>query len=153
MLAEELGHYWQTSKTAPDAWLDKAEGMIEGHGGTVLSRGHGKAEGKEAYMLAFELEGQAYKVVWPVLDSRRNKRAARIQAATLLHHDIKSKIVTAKVLGNRTAFFQYLVLSDGRTTAEVADPELMHMLPDLNRPLLAGGDVVNGEWTMAQDAP
>ncbi len=63
MLAEELGHYWQTSKTSPDTWLDKAEVLVEGHGGTVLSRGYGKSEGREAYMLAFKLEGQAYKIV------------------------------------------------------------------------------------------
>ena len=146
MLAEELGHYWQTSKTAPDIWLDKTEGMIEVHGGVVLSRGHGKAEGREAYMLAFELEGRPYKIIWPVLGSKRSERSARIQAATLLHHDVKSKIVAAKVLGNRTAFFQYLILADGRTTAEVADPELLDMLPDLNRPLLTNGDVIDAEW-------
>ncbi len=55
MLAEELGHYRQTSQASPDSWLDKTEKLIEGHGGKVLSRGYGKAEGRAAYMLGFEL--------------------------------------------------------------------------------------------------
>jgi len=136
VLAEELGHYRQTSQASPDSWLDKTEKLIEGHGGKVLSRGYGKAEGRAAYMLGFELEGSRYRIVWPVLPTKKSEQAARIQAATLMYHDVKAKIVSSLVLGNRVAFFQYLMLADGRTTSEVADDELAFVLPDLNLPLL-----------------
>jgi len=147
VLAEELGHYYMTSKSLPDDWLDKTEKLIEGHGGRVLSRGYGKAEGRAAYMLGFELDGQRYKIVWPVLPTKKGEQAARIQAATLMYHDVKAKIVSAEVIGNWQAFFQYLMLPDGRTTAEVVDAELALVLPDLNAPLLAAGDVMDGEYT------
>jgi len=139
ILAEEIGHYYMTSKSSPDDWLDKIEKLIQEHGGTVLRRAFGKDENRAAYMLGFELDGQHYKVVWPVLSTKKSEQAARIQAATLMYHDIKAKILTAKVLGNRVAFFQYLMLSDGRTTAQVADEELAFVLPDINMPLLTGG--------------
>lgn len=144
MLAEELGHYYMTSRSSPDDWLDKTEKLIEGHGGRILSRGYGKVDGRAAYMLGFELEGNRYKIVWPVLATKKNEQAARIQAVTLMHHDVKAKIVSALVLGNRVAFFQYLMLPDGRTTAEIADDELALVLPDLNLPLLTSGDVTDG---------
>lgn len=143
--AKDLGHFWMTSKTSPDAWLDKTEGLIGKHGGEVLSRGYGKAGGREAYMLTFRLEGNTFKVVWPVLPTQHAAQAARIQAATLLYHDVKSKIVTAKVFGTRAAFLQYLVLPGGRTAAELADTELTSVLPDLNAPLLLAGDVRGAE--------
>jgi hypothetical protein len=138
--AEDLGHYYMTSKSSPDSWLDKAEALIRGHGGKVLARAFSQAEGRAAYLLGFELEGQRYKIVWPVLSTKKSIEAARVQAVTLMYHDIKARILTAKVLGNRVAFFAYLLLPDGRTTAQVADPELATTLPDLNRPLLGPGN-------------
>ena len=60
-----------------------------------------------------------------------NERSARIQAATLLFHDVKAKSITAKVLGFRAAFFSYLALPDGRTMAEMATPELVGAFPKL----------------------
>lgn len=147
MLAEEVGHCWKTSRTSPDTWFGRTEKLLEKHGGRILSSGYGRADGREAYMLSFGLEGRVYKIMWPVLESKSNDQsAARIQAVTLMHHDVKARIVTGLVLGLRVAFFQFLTLPDGRTMAEVADPELMDMLPDLRRPLLVGGDVVDAEW-------
>ncbi len=137
--AEDLGHYYMTSKSSPDSWLDKTEELIRGHGGKILARAFSQAEGRAAYLLGFELQGERYKVVWPVLPTKRSAEAARVQAVTLMHHHIKSLIMAAKVLGNRTAFFAHLLLPDGRTTAQVADAELAATLPDLNRPLLGSG--------------
>ena len=83
-------------------------------------------------MLAFEIEGERYKVVWPVLVTQSgNEKAARIQAATMLYHDVKAKCISAAVLGVRSAFFSYLMLPDGRSAAELATPELDEMLPNL----------------------
>lgn len=141
MLAEEVGNYWMTSKSSPDDWLDKTEKLIEGHGGRVLVRSYGKGEGSSAYLLGFVLDGRRYKIVWPVLPTKKSEQAARIQAATMMYHDVKAKIMAASVLGNRVAFFQYLMLPDGRTTVEVSDPELAVVLPDVNMPLLTSGDI------------
>ena len=99
--------------------------------------------GRSAFMLAFKIDDEQFKVVWPVLPSKSgNERAARIQAATMLYHDVKARCVSAKVLGPRAAFFNYLVLPDGRTTVEAASPELVDMLPalfDRSAKLLAAG--------------
>jgi hypothetical protein len=34
MYAEEVGHYWKTSRTSADAWIAKAVKQIEACGGT-----------------------------------------------------------------------------------------------------------------------
>jgi hypothetical protein len=136
-----------TSKSSPDSWLDKAEQLIRGHGGKVLSRAYGSTAEGAAYLLAFEYGGDRYKIVWPVLPTRRSPEAARIQATTLMFHDIKAKLLSGKVIGFRPAFFSYLMLPDGRVTTEVAMPDLAATLPDVNRPLLpAGDDALEGEW-------
>ena len=127
-------NYWKTSKTSPDVWLEKARRVIEGLGGVVTGEAFGRdAAGRSAYMLAFEIEGHAFRIVWPVLPVRnpRDERAARIQAATMLYHDVKARCLSAAVLGARTAFFAYLVLPDGRRAAEVAAPELAALTPRL----------------------
>ena len=49
----------------------------------------------------------------------------------MLYHDIKAKAVAAKVHGARAAFFQYLLLPDGRTAAQAAAPELTSLWPKL----------------------
>ena len=84
-------------------------------------------------LLAFNGEGQQFKVVWPVLPTRsgRDDINARRQAVTLLYHDIKAKAMTASILGVRAAFFNYLALPDGRMASELATPELGAYFPHL----------------------
>ena len=135
--AEEV-NYWRTGQSAPDAWLDHAKRELAAAGGTVLGEAFvaEASTGRQAYMLAFLLDGERYKVQWPVLPTKSgNERAARIQAATMLFHDVKARCVSAKVLGARAAFLGYLLLPDGRTAAEVATPALALSLP----PLLTAG--------------
>ena len=134
--AEEV-NYWKTSRSSPDMWMDKTKAQIAKLGGVVLAEGFGKdgVSGRAAYMLNFEIAGEQYKAVWPVLPSKGDsERAARIQATTLLYHDVKAKCISAAVLGPRAAFFSYLMLPDGRTAAEVAAPELLQALPGFMRP-------------------
>ena len=133
--AEDV-NYWKTSKSSPDIWMERTKRQIENLGGTVLAEGFGSepGTGRAAYMLAFELDGERFKVVWPVLLSKAgNERAARVQAATLLYHDIKAKCISAAVLGTRAAFFSFLALSDGRTATDIAAPELVRLTPALLR--------------------
>lgn len=128
--AEDLGHYWETGQSAPDVWMEKTRKVIIEMGGKVSTEAFGSADGREAYMIAFEIAGDFYKVVWPVLPSRLGRHySARRQAATLLHYDIKAKAMSAGVLGTRTAFFSYLMLPDGRAASEVATPELSGVFP------------------------
>ena len=144
MYAEDVGHYWQTSKTSPDVWLERAVNQILKIGGTVLAEAFGRepASGSAAFMLAFEIEGDKFKIVWPVLPSKTgNERAAKIQAATMLYRDVKAKTISARVLGARAAFFSYLLLPDGRTATEVSTPELLEAMPKL----LMGGTRLGGE--------
>lgn len=122
--AEDI-NYWQTSKGSPDMWVDKAVKIIESFGGNVLAEGYGKSNGRAAYMITFAFEDEEYRIVFPVLPTKgSNERAARVQAATLLYHDVKAKLLNASILGVRNAFFQYLLLTDGRTVSQLATPEL-----------------------------
>jgi hypothetical protein len=133
LYAEDV-NYWKTGKSAPDTWTDRTRSQIEKLGGSVLAEGFGSEPqtGRAAYMLGFEIGGERYKIVWPVLASKKgDQRAAKVQAATMLYHDVKARCVSAAVLGARTAFFSFLMLPDGHTVAEVSTPDLQQMIPAL----------------------
>jgi len=131
--AEDIKHYWQTSQSSPDVWIERARKLIEDLGGQVLAEGFGSMENHSAYMLAFEIKGDKFKVAWPVLPTHTSSKtqAAKRQAATMLYYDIKAKCMTASVLGARVAFFSYMLLPDGRTTSELGRPELVEAFPKL----------------------
>lgn len=74
--AEDVQHYWQTSQSSPDVWIDRAKKIIEDLGGAILAEGFGETSGHSAYMLAFQLKGSKFKVVWPVLPSLGGKTLA-----------------------------------------------------------------------------
>ncbi len=144
-------NYWQTSRTSPDIWMEKTKKLILDLGGQVLMEGFGSEPtiGRSAFMLAFEIEGDNFKVIWPVLPSKTGKElSARRQAATMLYHDTKAKVLTAVIVGARAAFFSYLMLPDGRTAVEASIPELQKDIPSLfSAPQLdSGTDVVEGEY-------
>ncbi len=144
--AEEI-NYWKTGQSSPGVWMERATKQIENLGGKVFAEAFGKdANGKSAFMLEFQIDGDNFRVVFPVLPTKTgNERAARIQAATLLYHDIKAKALTASILGNHAAFFGYIQLPDGRSITEITHKELTHLIPDL---LLGSGDaeIINGEF-------
>ena len=146
--AEDV-NYWKTSRSSPDTWLDRAEKLIINMGGMVRLRGRGTSDAVAAYMFIFEIDDNVYKVIWPVLHSSTgNERAALVQAATMLHHDIKAKCISAVVLGARAAFFSYLMLPDGRTAAETENYELPDMLASLTNgkpmPMITEGEIIDG---------
>lgn len=128
--AEDINHYWQTSIGSPDQWLEKAKKLIIELEGVIVAEGYGSMAEHAAYMLAFNIGGDSFKVTWPVLPSRTGKElAAKRQAATLLYHDIKAKAMTASVLGPRVAFFSYMMLGNGKVVSELAEPELATCFP------------------------
>ena len=136
--AEDV-NYWKTSKISPDTWLEKAKTEIKRIGGVIAGSViiSDEIAGKYAFMLAFSLGSDDFKITWPVLKSKtRNLKAARIQAATALYHEVKSSCVKVKFLGSRSAFFAYLMIQNGRTASEVGGNELTEILPQM---LLSGG--------------
>lgn len=125
-------NYWKTSKSSPDGWMEKTKKQIENLKGKVLGEGFGSNdEGKAAFMLAFQIEGQTFKVIWPVVKSYEgNERAERIQAATSLYHYIKGVCLYAVVVGFRAAFFSHLLLPGGKVASEIANEEISTLLPE-----------------------
>lgn len=120
--AEDI-NYWQTSQVAPDSWIDKAKKEITRIGGKILGEAFGAdGEGKAAFILRFVIGQDHFEIRWAVLPTRGNgkEKAAKIQAATLLYHDVKHKVVMAKVKGVRASFLEYLLLPDGQNVGQAA---------------------------------
>ena len=113
--------YWKTSKSGVETWLDKTEKLIESVKGNVHTRINGKSNGKEAIMIGFRISNDEFKLLWPVLKTKneKDKAAAQRQAATAIFHDTKARVGRIRVFGPKVTFFDYLVLSDGRSVAEV----------------------------------
>jgi len=129
--AEQI-NYWKTSKSSPDVWLVRTRVLIAKAGGKVVAEGYGSEPetGRGMVMIAFELGGDRFKIVWPILPTKTgDDQAAKRQAATMLHHDVKSRCISAKVLGARPAFFSYLMLPGGQTVSELGAPDLVQVLP------------------------
>lgn len=133
--AEDV-NYWKTASSSADTWIERTIKQINALDGKVLAEAFGKdASGRSAFMIAFEIEGNRFKIVWPVLLSKTgNEKAARIQAATMLFHDVKARCLSAIVLGARSAFFSYILLPDGRSAVDLAYPDLAASLPELFLP-------------------
>lgn len=125
--------YWKTGRSSPDVWVEKTKSVLFRLGVKQVDEAFGSVNGRAAFMLAFESQGEKFRVCWPVLRVRKpeDEPAARIQAATLLYHDCKAKAVAASVLGLRTAFFAHVALPDGRTMADIATPLLAAQFPKL----------------------
>jgi|GEM_PF-1415523 len=125
--------YFLSSQTAADTWIDRAKKEIVSINGKIQAEAFGAdGSGRAAFMLAFTISDETFKVIWPVLSSRTNKeKAAKIQAATALYHDVKARVVSAKFLGARNAFFGYLMLSTGQTASEATSADFLDLVPHL----------------------
>ena len=149
----ETVNYWQTSKKkSPDQWMELTCNLISELGGKVIAEGFGREPntGRSAYMLAFWIGGDEFKIVWPVLptQTQKDERSARIQAVTFLYHDCKAKVLKSTIFGARAAFFEYLMLPGGFTAAEATSEILMKAMPELfgpRQPALGPG-TVEGEY-------
>lgn len=142
MIYAEDVNFWKSGVGPPEKWIIQAVDQITKLGGVVVGHAYGTGERGNAYMIGFRLGDDSYKVIWPVLPlrytygpkQRQNEQAARVQAATALHHYCKAVCLYAAVVGPRAAFFSHLLLPDGRTAAQATSDELAHFLP----PLLGG---------------
>lgn len=112
--------YWKTSRSHPDTWLEKAGREIERAGGEVTLQlaVQNTARGEAAFMIGFILDGDDFRIEWPVLTPKRpaDLRWARVQTATMVYHDVKARCVSARVHGARRAFCAYLILPDSDQT-------------------------------------
>ena len=136
MIEADRANYWKTGERSADTQLDRSSQLIMDAGGVINARGIGMFGGNESVLLGYELDGESYRIVWPVLvprneNSMKDRRAARIQAATFVYHDVKSKCMAAQILGTRTAMLPYLLTANGRTVAELTNPELEKSLPKM----------------------
>lgn len=129
--AEEV-NYWKTSRTTSDTWIDRSKSEIASIGGEILGEMYGSEgiTGRAAFMLAFRIGPDQFKLIWPILESKTGAMsAAKIQAATALYHDVKARCVAAKFLGSRTAFFSALLLPNGQTASEVSNVDFLAAVP------------------------
>jgi hypothetical protein len=119
MLYAEQLNYWKTSRSDPDTWLERAVQELARAKARIDGSGYLVTGGRAVYMVAFTLEGHTFRISWPVLPSReQNERAARVQATTMLYHDIKARILAMRVQGALAAFGGYLLIAGGLTLAE-----------------------------------
>lgn len=137
--AEDI-NYWKTGKSSPETWIERTLKIISNSGGEIIREAFGSESGRAAYLIEFSINGDNFKIVWPVLTSKTdNDKAARVQAVTLLYHDTKAKCLKATVWGHRTAFFEYLTLPDGRQASQLSAPEIMAHVPDILQITTKGG--------------
>lgn len=130
--------YWRTGKSSPDEWLRKAARHVEEAGGTITERAIAEQYGRGVVLLGFTLDGDTFRLVWPVLEHETcDNQAAVRQAATMLYHDVKARCVAVRVKGARWAFHAELMLPDGRMAGALTDTELMKQLPAMCREPLA----------------
>jgi len=140
--AEDV-NYWRTGRSSPDKWLDRACALIEDVGGEIHGRAIGYLHGRGAVQIAFTIDGQPHSLTWPVLPTRDgdlDHPAARIQAATFVHHDVKAKVMTAKVVGPARAFVGCRLIAAGRTVADLADLDAAALAEAMPRLLPEGGE-------------
>lgn len=130
--------YWMTSRTDPEAWFERIENLLEANGGKLNGRAMVKEpSGNTVFALSFSFGPERFRVFWPALPSKKgNSRAARVQAATMIYHDVKERLVRLRIFGPRSAFADWLILPDGRTFNEVTNEEFANALPRL----LTGGN-------------
>lgn len=142
---DETVSYWKSGTSSPDKWLSDSAALIAKRGGQLLISAFGvdPTIQREAYCLRFRFKEDLFSLTWPVLPTRLGRpdeqQAARRQAATMLFHDVKAKLLAAEVLGMRRAFFSHLLLGDGRTVVDHAQdvaalPQILEATPRLTAP-------------------
>ena len=127
--AEDM-NYWKSGKSTPDKWLDSAENIIIKLGGIVTLRAKGSHNGRIAFCMDFGFDTDQFRAVWPVLPTKADDvKASERQAATMLFHDVKSRSLRASIFGPRTAFFDFLLLEDGKSILQFTNKELIEYIP------------------------
>lgn len=143
--AEDLP-YWQTGENAEKA-IQEAKNTLTKYGGKIVGEGYGMMDGEAAFFLQFTMQGETFRYVEPVMQSRtRNEKAAKVQAAASLKHAIKARVNEAVRHGARRAFMDSLLLPNGQTVYQQDNATLARLFaPVANNPQLPAPDVYEGE--------
>lgn len=136
------GDYWKTgSKRTATHWIELAKNQLIDHGATNVVTAQGEQDGQVAFMIEFTLMGERYRLVWPVLplaismQTESNRKAAEVQAATSLYHEVKSCCVKSTRYGSHSGFFQFQLLPNGVTVQQMTATDLMHAVPRIMSPM------------------
>lgn len=138
--AEDI-NYFDTGKSNPDVWIDRAKKEIASIGGKILQSGYAERDDQAAFLLDFQIGDDLYKIEWKTLPARfksTNELKRKRQAATLLFHDVKHKVVMAKIRGVRATFLEYLCLPNGQTMGETVKHKDQFEAIVSNTPILLG---------------
>lgn len=139
--AEDLP-YWKTGEQIDEA-IAEAKNAIKKNGGKVTGEGYGMMGGEAAFFIQFEMQGETFRYVEPVMAARSwsatNERAAKVQAAASLKHAIKARVNEAVRHGARRAFMDSLLLPNGQTVYQQDNETLMKLFHPLSAPQLTGG--------------
>lgn len=129
--AEDIGHYWKTSQSSPDTWLENTKKEIRAIGGVIIGEMVGMINGKAGLMLEFKADNQHFRIIYPVLPTRKESDsiAAKRQAATAMYHEVKALCVSVKFRGITATFHNYLLLPDGRIASQLTAPEIEDLIP------------------------
>lgn len=128
--AEDLNFWRSGEKRSNDSWMELTQKQIEQLGGKVFATAFGDDGGHAAYIIGFELGGDRFKVVWPLIKSKcGDVSSERRQAVTTLYHVVKAKCLEVAIRGPRVAFAGDWLLPNGRTVGEMTSEELSHSLP------------------------
>lgn len=145
----EQANYFGTSQRAADTWLKIAEKELVTVGGRVLRKAAVEEESHAAFMIEFLLDGDTFRMVYPVMECRKktpqNFDKAKVQAATFLYHSVKARALDIKILGARVAFGSWLLVDGKRSVADVVRNGSGAALPKmLQTPQNPTSDVVEG---------
>ena len=109
--------------------MNRILGEITKAAGIVTTKAVVETEDRACIFLEFRFAADIFKIDWEALESRKgDRKAALIQAAAMIYHDIKAKVVSAQVKGHRKAFIEYLKLPSGYVVADLADDLPMMLL-------------------------
>ncbi|MEO1417526.1 MAG: hypothetical protein AAFW00_19740 [Bacteroidota bacterium] len=127
--------YWKTGKSSAESWMNKTEKLITEAGGEVDTRISGKPNGKEAILFIFMLEGARYKILWPVLPTKKidEQPAALRQCATMIYHDTKARVLRLKIFPPKVVFSDYLIGPNGQTLAEIGQADIPKALIQISK--------------------
>ena len=113
--------YWKTSNLGLDNSLNRIVKEIKGANGKITGKAVVETEHEAFIFIEFCFQADRFKINWQALPSKKgDRKAALIQAAAMVYHDVKAKLVSARVKGYRKAFLEYLVLPDGYVVSDLA---------------------------------
>ena len=126
--AEDLP-YWKTSNLGLDNSINRIVKEITNANGKITGKAVIETEDQAFIFIEFCFQGDRFKIDWEALPSKKgDRKAALIQAAAMVYHDVKGKLVAARVKGYRKAFLEYLMLPDGYVVSDLADHLPMMLL-------------------------